>query len=458
MHPLREPLAHVRRALPAQGPGVAFVLGTGISGLSIGELLSRNGWRVTLIDTQAWIGGDASLSTQNWFHTGWLYAALPYDSAMRGCFRALKLYAHIYGHLLPTDVLNVNAGDDGVSYPLSDRGWFNPSRILYLYATSAYDLNGWQRLSWKPYLSAMPLRRLRRLGYPVQRMRTLQPKLSHLLDRWEGTSDGASRYWAIPSTDARLETRRVLQTLTGLLSDRTSVVTGMEPELVEASGKSQVVINGDRHTPDLVVLASGRSLPMQLRRLSRGDQADRIKSIRSPIVLLKRALDYPNFIRFTPNLPHTLNHIRYALPGLGEISTVGSYDYYPLDVTPDTDRFADRMCRRLGISTSEVAGSYCGTKTEYTGALERRYNHAIAHVNANTCFAIAGKFSQFPLLVQDFADAIGLRVDVEPSTIGHVSLDRVGLSVPERMIRDRREPSVLEPPPNAVRTQTPRRS
>jgi phytoene dehydrogenase-like protein len=74
----------------------AFVLGSGIAGLSIAELLSRNGWKITLLEAAKELGGDASRSTQNWLHTGWLYAALPSSAAMLGCSRALRLVHEVY--------------------------------------------------------------------------------------------------------------------------------------------------------------------------------------------------------------------------------------------------------------------------------------------------------------------------------------------------------------------------
>src|SRR4051794_35377742 len=104
-------------------PKTAFVFGSGIAGLSLAEILSRNGWRITLIDSAPDLGGDASRSTQNWLHTGWLYAGLPYASAMEGCATSLRLLRRTYGAVLPADIVNVQADDAGVDYPASPRGW-----------------------------------------------------------------------------------------------------------------------------------------------------------------------------------------------------------------------------------------------------------------------------------------------------------------------------------------------
>ena len=121
-------------------PGHAFVLGSGIAGLTVAEVLSRNGWRITLLDTAAELGGDASRCTQNWLHTGWLYAALPNKAAMLGCNRALRLFHSMYDHVLSPGTLNLEHGPNSPEYPKSAHGWFSADRVHYLYATGTAEL------------------------------------------------------------------------------------------------------------------------------------------------------------------------------------------------------------------------------------------------------------------------------------------------------------------------------
>ncbi len=103
---------------------------------------------------------------------------------------------------------------------------------------------------------------------------------------------------------------------------------------------------------------------------------------------------------------------------------------------PDIEPVVEKACRRLGVSTSLVAGRYYGIKTEYTGALDRRYNHAVAQVNGNTWLTLAGKLSQFPLLVADFARHLSLRIDLPASAGRCQSPDLVAPTVPESIVND----------------------
>jgi glycine/D-amino acid oxidase-like deaminating enzyme len=426
-----QPPATGRAPAPA---GHAFVLGSGIAGLSLGEILSRNGWRITLLDSMHDLGGDASRCTQDWLHTGWLYAALPYESAMMGCHDSLLLFRRVYGHVLPPEILNVEVDEHGVRYPSSAPGWFKAEYVHYLYSITGHELSYWQKVTWHHYLDWMPLRRLRHLGYSTEPEDDLPPRLVALMNRWENDERGYEQYRVIRSTDARIDTHRVLGSLLALLGERTEVITDARYRLEEQDGRTVIHMNGETHRPDLLIMAAGKSLPALLTDLGHEPTARRLKSVRSPIVVLKRALDLPNFIRFTPHLPDTVNHIKYPIEGMGDVSTIGSYDYCPADQSPDVAPFIARACERLNISQDEVAGAYYGTKTELTGELKRSYNHALERVNDNTLFAVAGKFSQFSALVKELADELGLSVDIGNDARGQLHLE-VGNTAPERIAR-----------------------
>ncbi len=414
-------------------PGHAFIVGSGIAGLSVGEILARNGWRVTLFEATSDLGGDASRRTQNWFHTGWLYAGLPTTSAMRGCFDAVHLFRNIYGAVLGSEVVNIDASGQGIAYPPSDSGWFSADPVHYIYAISSHELSLWQKLTWRRYLDGVLLRRLRGLGYGTEAAAYIDAGVARLLERWEHDERGRERYRVVPSTDARIHTWRVLSSLLPLLGDGAQAIRNAQYELRRRGDRTSMHIAGEVHTPDLLVLASGKAIPALLGRLGYWEWARRFRTICSPIVVLNRLLDLPSFIRFTPRLQATINHIRYSIRG-ADVSTVGSYDAYPPDEIPDLTPFVERVCERLAICSADVAGTYCGTKTELVDRRARRYNHAVDAINSNTHFAIAGKFSQFPLLVHDFAQQLGLRTDHAAAPRGRSRLS-ISCTVPELLVR-----------------------
>ncbi len=427
----------------------AFVLGSGIAGLSIAEILTRNGYRVTVVDSAAELGGDASRSTQNWLHTGWVYATLPHDSAMRSCHRALNLFRQIYDPVLPGDVVNVELAANGRMYtPVTgaEDAWFSPERVQYLFALATRDIPRPARAGWTQRLDRITFPRLRALGYPTDDC-PVSPGIAHLLELWEEAehpdeilgSSGIDRYRVVTSTDARMDSRVILSSLLSLLGEKTEIVTDaryiLEPDPRDPQ-RTVVRMNGEVHRPDLVVIAAGKNTPDLLHDLGCGAQSRRFRSVCSPVVLLDEALDLPSFIRVTPDLSHTMTHVRCTTGGR-EVSTLGSFQSFPLDRAPDVESFVDGMCARMGISTNRVVGSYFGTNTEVTGEVTRQYNHAVESVNANTCFAIAGKFSQFPLLVSDLVDLLDLSTKPPRKERGSAR-GSIGPTAPELLLEGHR--------------------
>lgn len=390
----------------------AVIVGTGIAGISLAEILARNGYQITLVEKNEYLGGDASLNTQNWFHTGWLYAALPYHHALRGCYEGARLYYRLYTNSFGKELVNLDLQNGNIKYRDSKIGWFVGNQVHFIFSISGYDLNLFQKFIWKYYLSAIPFRRLRNLRYPVNILKEIPDSLNNLLNHWEKSNDGKSRYQIVKSTDANIQTKNIMNSLLKRLGSDLEVFTGVDPELINVNDTTKIKLNGKIRTPDILILSSGKGLKNQLLKIDKEKVSKQIKSVCSPILVMKKHLGYPNFIRFTPNLPETLNHLAYSDNSDCNISTVGSYDFFDPETKPDLQAFRKKICDRLKIDQSEVLGSYFGTKTEYTSGLERRYNHVVNRVNHNTYFALAGKFSQFPLLVADFAEQIGLQIDL----------------------------------------------
>jgi hypothetical protein len=267
---------------------------------------------------------------------------------------------------------------------------------------STYELSLSKKLYWPIYLRVFPLRRLRNLNYRIETITDYSDEMKELLNFWEKDSNGFNKYKIIRSTDAKIETEKVTKSLVSSLSKDSEIITNCSFSLMENNLRTKIKIDGSVHDPDLLVLASGKAIPFHLREIGFNKAADKIQSIKSPLLVLKEALSYPDFIRFTPNVAYTINHIKLNVKEDKQVSTVGSYYSFPIEENPVIEYYEDSMCEKMGISKVDVLGSYYGIKTEYVDGATRRYNHALEKVNENTFFALAGKFSQFPLLVHDF--------------------------------------------------------
>lgn len=388
----------------------AVVIGSGVAGLGISELLVRNGWHVTLMERKPDLGGDASRRTQDWWHTGWLYAGLPDSSAMEGCAKAARIQQTMYG-------------DDTVA------SWAIAQEMLYAYACNTSDLPRGANAAWRSWVTVGPLRRMKRAGFAGEEIEAPEA-LAELMRRWEDCDDGPSRYRTIRSTDKGIDTAKVLRWLAGHLGDA-DVVTDADIRLTQMRGQTIVRVNGLAYRADLVVVAAGAGIRTLLEPIN-PSVATSFTSVMSPIAVL-RAKPWPAFIRYTANLDRTVNHMPYPTPS-GMVSTIGSHD--EMKVGDDPSSFLDKIGRMLPLDNEDAdsVGVYLGTKTEYTRGRGRRYNHAVVQVNANTVAVVPGKFSQFPLLVSEFAAGVpGLRLDGRSLQGGRPEL--VGSTEPERLAR-----------------------
>ena len=385
----------------------AVVIGSGVAGLATAEILVRNDWHVVLVERQGELGGEASRRTQNWLHTGWLYAGLPDPAAMEGCATGLELLADLYG-------IHGVTGD-----------WFSARAMLYAYAVGTHELGYVEALGWRAYLSRVILPRMERLGLAGRDVEA-GPVVESLLAMWEGGGSPRRRYRLVRTTDEGIETGRVLESLAGMLPG-VEVLLGESPELVSHGQRTTVAVAGDRLSPDLVVVAAGSGI-RELVAGMRPDVAAAFTSVASPIAVISPALALPSLIRYTPKLEWTINHLPYRT-SVGMVSTVGAYDELPVPtgawMVPDA--FLEKVDRMMG--GPKVAGVYVGTKTEYTRGAGRRYNHAVVRVAGDVLAAVPGKFSQFPLLVRDFAREVGLSIDQAPLSGGPSHL--VGQTMPE---------------------------
>jgi hypothetical protein len=381
----------------------ATVIGSGVAGLAVSELLCRNGWAVTLIEATADLGGDASRRTQDWWHTGWLYAGLPDPSATVTSVQALSALISVYGESAWAE-------------------WYLPREMLFAFALN--DLIPGVNRAWRAYVDRRIVHRMKSLGKPGVDV-SPPPALAELMCRWEDSIHGPSRYRTVRSTDEGIDTAKVLRWMASHLPEA-EVVTGADVAMGTLGSRTMVSVNGQWDSPDLIVVAAGagiRDLLMPVEpRVARS-----FTTVRSPILVTPLQDDWPAFIRYTADLSRTVNHQPYPTPS-GWVSTLGSHD----ELGPDGDEgpFIERLRHMLPFDRYD--GVYLGAKTEYTNGKGRRYNHAVVDAGRGCLAVVPGKFSQFPLLVEAVATRLGLRLDLDPVWSPGIE-GMIGATEPERL-------------------------
>jgi hypothetical protein len=106
-----------------------IVVGGGIAGISVAEILCREGKSVLIIEKNSQIASETSKVFHEWLHTGALYSLVPDNLIttryLLGAMDDLLDYYSFYNRM------NLTPSENGLL--IGDYGWFNNDRIEYRY-------------------------------------------------------------------------------------------------------------------------------------------------------------------------------------------------------------------------------------------------------------------------------------------------------------------------------------
>lgn len=195
----------------------------------------------------------------------------------------------------------------------------------------------------------------------------------------------------------------------GLLSAGGEIVTGMAVRAIERSGTGRVLRNGEgrRIAARQVVVTAGKWLGQFL------PEAGLLKTVASPLLVVYPAVTDRHFVRMTPFVEKSVNHISHEVDGRRYSLIGGGYFADPEDkasvarATQELKEMAARVFPRL--AEAELVESYLGYKTEIVPeAGERNYQYFMREVDEHVWAAVSGKFSlAFSLAVNLFQRITG---------------------------------------------------
>jgi glycine/D-amino acid oxidase-like deaminating enzyme len=368
------------------------VVGGGIAGLAISELLQRSGASVVLIERNKTLCSEASSEQQGWFHTGALYTALPDQFFFRAMVGNLDDLIDYY-QAFP----NMNLRVDKHVSSASSEGWFSNRTNFYAYTSC-------KGVSWKwkiPWFFA--LQRARRRMSWFENL-----DASRSLSRQMGKATRPLKYvlhtrslgvklndvaFVLKSRDRAMNTRLIIGNLLqsflghgGVIKTETKV-RNIERGCVvvdSASGESPARISA-RH----IIVATGKES---------ASFSPNIRVVMSPLLVVCPALTDMNFIKMSPDMKDTINHIYHRVNGL-DYSLIGNAVYH--DQENCTEERQESQRRHIVKEARNIFGDfddsraeiYFGCKTEVTSSSSlRNYLYHIVDRETYT-LALPGKFS-----------------------------------------------------------------
>ncbi len=366
------------------------VIGGGIAGLAIAELLQRSGRSVLLAEAEDMVCAQSSSQQQGWFHTGALYAALPSGRYFRQLVGNLDDLLNYYSGF-PN--MNLSAGRHLVTR--TKAGWFQNATNFYLYASPRDpSVAWWQKPLWRLAI----LRAQTRLSWfeTLDFTRELSPQVEGLSASFNLSRCVSKRRFdfrpgmvdkAFTSRDRTVNTKILISDLlSSFLSHGGDLKTGARAQRIE---RNSVVDQNESYKSRNIIVAAGRNAE-ELTGI-------KTKVWKSPLLVVKPEVADVNFIWMNPNIDQTFNHMHHQTPQ-GDYSLLGNAAFWPADEQVDEDEVRTALIKKAEkvfgrhIDPSRTS-LYFGFKTELADRLQAR-NYQYQIVEAGDCvLALPGKLS-----------------------------------------------------------------
>ena len=113
-----------------------IIVGGGVAGISIAEILSRNGLKIWLLEKEKYLGSRLTGVFQEWFHTGLLYS-IQNDSHYTSKY-LLGAIDDMFSYYSDYQKMNIIPGFKGFS--LEKDGWFMNNPMYYSFYKDKFNL------------------------------------------------------------------------------------------------------------------------------------------------------------------------------------------------------------------------------------------------------------------------------------------------------------------------------
>ena len=115
-----------------------IIIGGGIAGISLSEILTREGHTVALIEKKNKLASVTTREFHEWFHTGSLYTLLKDDmKTLKYVLGSLDDLLEFYSSF---QKMNLRPTDNGLKITDDNEGWFNPNYINFKYRLKSRKL------------------------------------------------------------------------------------------------------------------------------------------------------------------------------------------------------------------------------------------------------------------------------------------------------------------------------
>jgi glycine/D-amino acid oxidase-like deaminating enzyme len=449
------------------------IVGGGIAGLAIAEIFARAGRRTVLIERSSQLCQGASASQHGWFHFGSLYSIFPQNQFLRtmigGVEDLLEFYSAFPG-------MNIAVGPDGsLSFPQQPESWFRDEPIEYIccarndpdfdmrkfegmidYVRKSFFLLTWE-FAIKQFISRH--QRFHRHNWAGQTQASAWIPRAGWMDYSRDVITkpnipclnlDSNTHFRILGFDRPMRAMSIVADLIcSFLASGGVVVNSTAIDRIENFNNSRVLHSSDGSIrARRVIISSGRWLGEFLPK-STG-----IRVVCSPLLVTYPRVADINFVRMTPFVERSVNHLHHEIDGHCYSVIGGGYSADACDknailtATEDLKAMANNIFPAL--NGADLIETYLGYKTEIVASRgERNYQYFIRDIDEGVTAVVPGKFSlAFSLAVNTFKRITG---ESPPKNIADISkfsaVPYIGPTEHAAIIRKAFEEAAVQPRP-----------
>ena len=409
------------------------VVGGGIAGLAISEIFARSGRSVLLLEKNKKLCQEASADQHGWFHLGSLYSIFPQNDSLKTLISGVEDLLAYYNKF---PGMNISIDDAGhLAFRNSEEAWFRDEPLKYIVAArNNTDFNISGCLTTRQNLRKISLlltweRSIKKFISRHQRFDKHDWNGNYTASEWipnAGLSDYSrdviskpmisnitldiDTHFAINGYDRPMRSAQIVTELVmSLLGAGGAITTEKEIESISSfDGCYRIqATDGALFDADKVIFTSGKWLSRFMKKA--GD----VKVVASPLIVAYPELTDSHFVRLTPFIDKSINHLSHEVDGR-KYSVIGGGHY----ANPEDAKAIINSQNQLNamanlvfpkLYDSKILENYVGYKTEFIpGKKERNYQFLLREMDEGVFAAIPGKFSlAFSLATHSFKHITG---------------------------------------------------
>jgi FAD dependent oxidoreductase len=357
-----------------------IIVGGGIAGITIGEILTREGRQVLLLEKNDKLASETSKVFHEWMHSGSLYTLVPDKLlTLRYLLGATDDLIEYYGSF---DNMNMKPTERGID--ICNKGWFNNQNIIYKYRCHKANPMWMMLVSRSLHLIEMIskhdwLRRRAGAEYGNDKM-----KIKSWVSNIPMQLRTSSKFIHMQSPDVTMNSRLLISDILSIAMDNGLEVKTNSDVIYVEEDKNKVIVKtlGNSYMTDNVVICA----PEYLAKKDRIP----IKTSYAPIAVVDGlSSTQESFVELDYNTKKCIN-LLVKKDGIGQAGGISLKE--KKDVPNYLKYIIDQHKKR--VPNIEVIDTYLGLKREFVHRGEsRNYLYHINHTSKRTWSVVLGKFS-----------------------------------------------------------------